>query len=68
VLVLMAIDWPIGSITVLSLVVIVPLLLLGWHLQRDRILAAAQLREGLTGPYPVTGRDPHAQRDRDDRG
>ena len=68
VLVLMAIDWPIGSITVLSLVVIVPLLLLGWHLQRDRFLAAAQLREGLTGPYPVTGRDPHAQRDRDDRG
>jgi L-asparagine permease len=66
VVVLMAIDWPIGSITVMSLVVIIPLLVLGWHLQRDRILAAARLREGMTGPYPVTGRDASSQRPRED--
>jgi L-asparagine permease len=68
VVVLMAIDWPIGSFTVMSLVVIIPLLILGWHLQRDRILAAARLREGMTGPYPVTGRDASSQLPRDDRG
>jgi len=68
VVVLMAIDWPIGSLTVLSLAVIVPLLVLGWHLQRDRILALAQLREGITGPFPVTGRDPSALQERDDQG
>jgi L-asparagine permease len=66
VVVLMAIDWPIGSFTVMSLVVIIPLLVLGWHLQRDRILAAARLREGMTGPFPVTGRDPSSQRSRDE--
>jgi len=68
VVVLMAIDWPIGSLTVLSLAIIVPLLVLGWHLQRDRILALAQLREGITGPFPVTGRDPSALQERDDQG
>jgi L-asparagine permease len=68
VVVLMAIDWPIGSFTVMSLVVIIPLLVLGWHLQRDRILAAARLREGMTGPYPVTGRDASSQVPRDDEG
>jgi L-asparagine permease len=68
VLVLMAIDWPIGSLTVASLVLIIPLLVLGWYLQRDRILAAARLREGMTGPYPVTGRDAAAQHPRDDDG
>jgi len=64
----MAIDWPIGSLTVASLVLIIPLLVLGWYLQRDRILAAARLREGMTGPYPVTGRDAAAQHPRDDDG
>lgn len=56
VLVLMAIDWPIGSFTVMSLVIIIPLLIGGWFLQRDRILEAARLREGVTGAFPVTGR------------
>ncbi|PZE75024.1 amino acid permease [Curtobacterium sp. MCBD17_019] len=68
VLVLMAIDWPIGTLTIASLVVIIPLLVVGWFLQRDRILRIASLREGVTGPYPVTGRDPRAQvRRREDR-
>lgn len=66
VLVLMAIDWPIGSFTVASLVVIIPLLILGWVLQRDRILQIAAIREGVTGPFPVTGRDASQQVPRED--
>ncbi|MGA1812475.1 MULTISPECIES: amino acid permease [unclassified Frondihabitans] len=65
VLVLMAIDWPIGTITVASLVIIIPLLILGWFLQRDRILQIAAIREGVTGPFPITGRDPGQQAKRD---
>ncbi|KQO62112.1 amino acid permease [Curtobacterium sp. Leaf261] len=61
VLVLMAIDWPIGTLTIASLVIIIPLLVVGWFLQRDRILRIASLREGVTGPYPITGRDPANQ-------
>jgi L-asparagine permease len=66
VLVLMAIDWPIGSLTVASLVLIIPLLILGWVLQRDRILQIAALREGVTGQFPVTGRDATRQVPRND--
>ncbi|GAA4265275.1 amino acid permease [Frondihabitans peucedani] len=66
VLVLMAIDWPIGSITVASLVIIIPLLVLGWFLQRDRILQIASIREGVTGPFPITGRDAANQVSRED--
>lgn len=65
VLVLMAIDWPIGSVTVASLVLIIPLLILGWYLQRDRILQIAGIREGVTGPFPVTGRNAAQQIVRD---
>ncbi|MCJ1701680.1 amino acid permease [Rathayibacter festucae] len=70
VLVLMAIDFPVGTLTIASLVIIVPLLVAGWFLQRGRILRIAELRDGVTGPFPVTGRDPSAQvrRDRDDKG
>lgn len=45
-----------GRWVLLSLVVLVPLLILGWFLQRDRILAAARLREGYTGANPVIAR------------
>jgi L-asparagine permease len=44
VLVLMAFDSPIGTWTVASLAIVIPLLVLGWYLCRDRIrdIAAAQ--------------------------
>jgi L-asparagine permease len=58
VLVLMAIDFPVGTITIGSLVVIVPLLMLGWHLSRDRILEIAREREGFTGAFPVIAERP----------
>jgi L-asparagine permease len=53
VLVLMAFDYPTGTFTVASLVVIIPLLVLGWYAQRSRILAIAKEREGYTGAHPV---------------
>ena len=56
---------PVGTLTIASLVIVIPLLIAGWFLQRDRILRIAALREGVTGPFPVTGRDPANQVRRD---
>jgi len=64
VLVLMAFDYPVGTLTIGSLAVIVPLLVVGWFVFRDRILAAAREREGLTGPAPVLAPTPRRSRDR----
>ncbi|GAA4189266.1 amino acid permease [Gryllotalpicola kribbensis] len=59
VLVLMAFDYPTGTYTIAGLVVIIPLLILGWFLQRDRILAIAEERLGHTGMFPtIPGRRP----------
>ncbi|SDQ74504.1 L-asparagine permease [Curtobacterium sp. UNCCL20] len=66
VIVLMAIDYPVGTYTIASLVIVIPLLIVGWFLQRDRILRIASLREGVTGPYPIGVRDPAAQVRRSD--
>ena len=62
---LMAIDFPVGTITIGSLVVIIPLLMVGWHLSRDRILEIAREREGFTGAFPVVAERPgiDAQKD-----
>ncbi|MFP3466547.1 amino acid permease [Leifsonia sp. SIMBA_070] len=68
VLVLMAFDYPTGTWTVASLVVIVPLLVLGWYTQRSRILAIAAERQGYTGAHPVVAaRPPRTPRARGDR-
>ena len=45
VVVLMAFDYPVGTWTVASLLVIVPALILGWHLARGRIAAIAAASE-----------------------
>jgi L-asparagine permease len=60
VLVLIAFDYPVGTWTVASLVVIVPLLVLGWYRCRHRISAIAHERSGFTGAYPVVARRPLA--------
>ncbi len=41
VLVLMALDYPVGSWTIGSLIIIIPALIIGWYLARDRIAAVA---------------------------
>ena len=45
VLVLMAFDSPVGTWTVASLIIIIPLLVFGWYRCRDRIHAIAAQRE-----------------------
>ncbi|MCU1404961.1 MAG: L-asparagine permease [Glaciihabitans sp.] len=67
VLVLMAIDFPVGTITIGSLVIIIPLLILGWYLSKGRILAIAQEREGFTGAYPVIAERPGIESQKTDR-
>lgn len=58
VLVLMALDWPVGTYTVASLAIIIPLLIIGWFSFRHRIRELAAEREGFTGSYPVVANRP----------
>lgn len=53
VLVLIGFDYPVGTYTVGSLLIIVPMLVLGWFLSRGRIAAIAEQRVGMTGEFPV---------------
>jgi len=47
VLVLMAFDWPVGTLTISSLAVIIPALIVGWLVCRGRILEIAAARPPL---------------------
>lgn len=58
VLVLMAFDAPIGTWTIGTLVVLIPMLIGGWYLVRGRVMAAAQERMGYTGEFPVVANRP----------
>jgi L-asparagine permease len=58
VLVLMAMDPPIGTWTVASLVVIIPALIVGWYVVRARVRAVAKERAGFTGEFPVVANRP----------
>lgn len=58
VLVLMAMDPPIGTWTVASLVLIIPMLIGGWYAVRGRVLEVARERVGYTGEYPVVANRP----------
>ncbi|ATL68512.1 amino acid permease [Nocardia terpenica] len=58
VLVLTAFDYPVGTWTVASLVVIVPALVLGWYAARNRVLSIARERQGYTGEFPVVANIP----------
>jgi L-asparagine permease len=49
VLVLMALDYPVGTFTIASLVVIVPALVAGWFAVRSRVQASAAERAGRPG-------------------
>jgi L-asparagine permease len=58
VLILMAFNRPIGTWTVASLLILIPLLAGGWYLVRGRVLEIAQERIGYTGPLPVIANPP----------
>jgi L-asparagine permease len=67
VLVLMALDPPIGTWTVATLVIIIPALIVGWYAVRERVLAIAQEREGFTGQFPVVANRPPPRQKDDER-
>ena len=58
VLVLMAFDAPIGTWTVATLVLLIPMLIGGWYLVRKQVMAIAKERIGFTGPFPVVANPP----------
>jgi L-asparagine permease len=58
VLVLMAMDPPIGTWTVATLLLIIPALIAGWFAVRRRVLAVARERIGYTGEFPVIAERP----------
>jgi len=58
VLILMAFNRPIGTWTVASLFILIPMLAGGWYLVRGRVLEIANERLGYTGPLPVVANPP----------
>jgi L-asparagine permease len=64
VLVLVGFDYPVGTWTVGSIAVIIPLLILGWFGCRARITAIAEERSGFTGKFPVIANRPLAEKNR----
>jgi L-asparagine permease len=46
---LMAFNYPVGTITIGGLVVLIPALIGGWYLVRDRVAEVAAERVGDTG-------------------
>lgn len=56
--VLIAFDYPVGTWTLISMLVVAPLLWGGWYLVRDRVHATAAMRRGYTGEFPVIGNTP----------
>ncbi|CAL8899929.1 amino acid permease [Kocuria varians] len=53
VLVLMAVDYPVGTWTLISSLALVPLLVIGWFMVRGRVHEIARRRQGFTGAFPV---------------
>ncbi|NQX10559.1 amino acid permease [Microbacteriaceae bacterium VKM Ac-2855] len=59
VLVLIAIDFPTGTLTVGFFVIIgIPALVIGWFATRKKIYAIAAARDGFTGAYPIVAETP----------
>ena len=58
VLVLTGFNYPIGTWTVASIALLIPLLAGGWLLVRHRVQEIARDRVGHTGPFPVVANPP----------
>ncbi|PXX68805.1 asparagine:proton symporter (AAT family) [Nocardia tenerifensis] len=58
VVVLTGFDYPVGTWTVATLAVIVPMLIVGWLVARKRVLSIAAERSGYTGEFPVVANIP----------
>ena len=64
VLVLVAFDYPLGTLTVASMALVIPILIVGWFMVRKRVRAIAAEREGYTGAFPVVVGTPGAESER----
>ncbi|WP_069164215.1 amino acid permease [Nocardia altamirensis] len=58
VVVLTGFDYPVGTWTVASLALIIPMLIVGWLVARKRVLSIAEERMGYTGEFPVVANIP----------
>lgn len=58
VLILTGFNYPIGTWTLASLVVLIPMLIGGWFLVRERVALVAAERVGHTGQFPVIANPP----------
>lgn len=58
VIVLMALDYPVGTWTLISLLFVIPLLIIGWYAVRKRVYEISLVREGYTGSVPVIAQRP----------
>ncbi|WP_326503353.1 amino acid permease [Rothia nasimurium] len=58
VIVLMAVDYPVGTWTLGSFILLVPVLVGGWFAVRNRVNEIARVREGYTGNFPIVAHRP----------
>ncbi|GAA2112889.1 amino acid permease [Kocuria atrinae] len=58
VIVLMAVDYPVGTLTLGSSLLLIPILTIGWFVVRGRVRAIAAEREGFTGAFPILAERP----------
>ena len=58
VMVLIAFDYPVGTYTLVAMIAVIPFLVIGWFVVRDRVRAIAAARDGYTGAHPVVGTSP----------
>ena len=58
VVVLLAINYPVGTYTFASLTILIPLLVIGWFTVRKRVYEIARMREGYTGSAPIVAQRP----------
>ena len=66
VVVLMALDYPVGTYTLgFTVLIVIPLLMWGWTRVRDRVEELARVREGYTGQFPTLAHRPGVDSTRD---
>ncbi|WP_085528836.1 amino acid permease [Kocuria massiliensis] len=65
VVVLIAIDYPVGTFTLASMIIVIPVLIIGWFVVRRRVMEIAAERDGVTGLHPVVAQRPAAKKGRE---
>ncbi|KAB1657453.1 amino acid permease [Pseudoclavibacter sp. CFCC 11306] len=60
VIVLIGLDYPTGTYTLASMLIVIPLLVIGWYACRSEVKRIATERIGFTGAFPVVASRPMA--------